>query len=862
MTRDNNDASTDDHSTHQSGRTPSASPICSPKWHALAAHQLGANVIPLKDFRPLSAYQDWLNRRQTRQDLDTLPWDKANGVALVNGFDGWRTLVTRGRQAEKILGALGLPEAYRWTIRYRDRIYICFRSASSRAASREDALDVIQRVLSDLLQTQHPRFELHWATTPTSLPPSRQQHDDHDPCEYLFGVPESRPAFLHFSTPDTVEASVTKSEAQAVSQNFVTTEKATPETESGKEEGNKAQTINSTSNFRGVAIEPAQWPDGPEKTPAQIRSLIGDVDEEERPGDRPAIPRRPDGPGLTDDAEAQTQRPDSAASESRGTEGSDNHLEGQDLEAGTAETDQEMSELESEKGEVAAKRSPDAVLLFSETLGRDVRAPYIPVPKAFRERVTEWNHLLKEHAGLMAFFQLVLFGRRDGERGGIVADQGTVRDSFGAKSWEDISAGALIGMYRKLVDENLDVLHWSRTQGRAREIKAHGTPRDIVEMAKQFMSAPEEFTEWVHLINGRSANALNRQAVAQQRADQIEAADPAIDPPPATRKVQRYLNGLPERAFTTVKKRVPDAVAEVRKRTDLFGDVEKRQAALSRLHLIREYPKPLYVPCDYSARLTSYGENQLLTLKRELRPPLYTERDVELDLSKAHLAILAKLGREAGLDVSTIERYLRGQRDGKFDIWDRLAGVIQVDNVEAARKAVKRIYAAVYGASPGELLRQVSNEYQDHTGSGVHPGFDPFHPLLKHELVREVSWVHLGLVQKIIRSRVMLDAAGRTLSLSDFSSRPNPAKSLLAYVASTYEIKLIEAAFDEAIQEEPWAAEKDNRRVRFRIWLLQYDGFTMRVKRARDMEKFVKQLQDAVSAQARELGIITSLDRA
>ena len=592
--------------------------------------------------------------------------------------------------------------------------------------------------------------------------------------------------------------------------------------------------------------------------------------------DRPStpLPLFPDGARHAVDAEAHSKSLDSENAESReaeppGNETSDNDTVGHnhvthDLEGGTVEASQADPELEVEESEAAVKSDEmlDAVLLFSETQGRSVSAPYVPVPKAFRERVAEWNRLLKEHAGLMAFFQLVLFGRRDGERGGIVADQGTVRDSFGAKSWEDISAGALIGMYRKLVDENLDVLHWSRTQGRAREIKAHGTPRDIVEMAKQFMSAPEEFTEWVHLINGRSANALNRQAVAQQRADQIEAADPAIDPPPATRKVQRYLNGLPERAFTTVKKRVPDAVAEVRKRTDLFGDVEKRQAALSRLHLIREYPKPLYVPCDYSARLTSYGENQLLTLKRELRPPLYTERDVELDLSKAHLAILAKLGREAGLDVSTIERYLRGQRDGKFDIWDRLAGVIQVDNVEAARKAVKRIYAAVYGASPGELLRQVSNEYQDHTGSGVHPGFDLFHPLLKHELVREVSWVHLGLVQKIIRSRVMLDAAGRTLSLSDFSSRPNPAKSLLAYVASTYEIKLIEAAFDEAIQEEPWAAEKDNRRVRFRIWLLQYDGFTMRVKRARDMEKFVKQLQDAVSAQARELGIITSLDRA
>jgi hypothetical protein len=581
--------------------------------------------------------------------------------------------------------------------------------------------------------------------------------------------------------------------------------------------------------------------------------------------DRPAIPRRPDDAPRTDDTEAQPEstgpedaEPEDAELRETPTTGDDSA--GHDREEGTTEANRANPAIEGE----AAKPSEmlDAVLLFGKTQARDVRAPYLPVPKAFRERVANWNPILKKHAGLMAFFQLVLFGHRAGERGGIVADQGTVRDSFGTKFWEDISAGTLIGMYRELVDENLDVLPWSRTGDLAREIKAHGTPRDIVEMAKRFLNAPDTVSDWVYLIDGRSANAPNRQAVARQRKEEIEAVEPAMDPPPATHKVQRYLNALPERAFTTVKDRVPHAIAETHRRTDLFGDPEKRRAALSRLHLIREYPKPLYVPCDYSARLTSYGENQLLTLKRELRPPLYTERDVELDLSKAHLAILAKLGLEAGLGVSTIERYLRDHRDGKFDLWDHLASTLQVDNAEAARKAMKRIYAAVYGASPGELLRQVSNEYHDNISSEVHPGFDPFRPLLKHELVRQVFQVQLGLMRKITESGEILDAAGRTLSRSDFLSRNNPAQSLLAYVASTYEMKLIEAAFDEAIKEERWAEEKAHRRVRFRIWLLQYDGFTMRVKRKRDKERFVKQVQDAVTARARKLGIITTLDRA
>jgi hypothetical protein len=360
------------------------------------------------------------------------------------------------------------------------------------------------------------------------------------------------------------------------------------------------------------------------------------------------------------------------------------------------------------------------------------------------------------------------------------------------------------------------------------------------------------------LIDGKAANDANRKAYTRQRINEADGYEPAIEPPPETSKIRSYLHGLAPQLFTSVTDRIPDAV-EIAQSASFFENERARSLAIAQLRQIEAFPKPIYKPGNYSARLYAYGENRLGNLKSGLRPALYGPKDVELDLSKAHLSSFAKKGRDTGLDVSAIDAYLKRHLDGQIDLWSELAATLRLDDSDAARKAAKKIYAAVYGGDEQEVLRQVSNEYADRARI-KHPGFDPFRALLNHPLVQAVMRARRRLLDRINHDGGMVDADGRFLELEDFKSRPNPDRSLMSYVASTYEIKLIGAAVDEALRELKWAEELDNRQPRFHIWLLQHDGFTMRATRQRDQKRMTERLQRVVAQKADEMGIITRLE--
>ena len=509
-----------------------------------------------------------------------------------------------------------------------------------------------------------------------------------------------------------------------------------------------------------------------------------------------------------------------------------------------------------------------ADVLLLETRDDTPSVPYVAVPKVLREKAIQWKPILGKHRGLLAFLQLTLFSQQAGKRGGTVADRFTVRDAFGVESWRDTPASALIAMYRIKIDPRLKVLPPIRKKNLAREIVAHGIPAELVEMADEFIHHPEQFDELVYLVNGMVANGATRRAIVETRINEAEGHDPAIEPPEAARKIQRYLHERSTLLFKSATERISDAMDFVNTHPDKFvgrdraAVEQKQQAAKSKLAQMRYFPKPIYALTDFSPRLRSHGENQLLTLKSAVRPVLYNaERDVELDLSKAHMAIVAKLAHDHGFDASVIVDYLKKQRAGTIDIWSELGRCTELEDQEAARKAVKRIYVGIYGGGWNEVLRQMSNEYADRT-SEPHPGFDPFRQVLRHPLGRAVMRVQRRLKGTIRKKKGLEGAYDRWYQLKDFQQRDNPMASLLSYVVNTYELALIEPAFDAAIDEDGWASEKSHRRPRFQIWLLQYDGFTMRVSRSGDVNRWVSHLQDVVAMRARELGIITSLERA
>jgi hypothetical protein len=465
--------------------------------------------------------------------------------------------------------------------------------------------------------------------------------------------------------------------------------------------------------------------------------------------------------------------------------------------------------------------------------------------------------LLKDHPGLMAYFQLAVFGVPAGHRGGVISDLSTVYDTFGVTATEKITGEQLIGMYRYFIQADIKVLSY-HSNGLAREIIEHPLPPDLAQMVNDYLTNPEDYNDLVYLIDGRTVNPTNRKAITRQRIEEAGLHEPVIQPPPETIQVQTYLHNISPKLFGTVKEHVPEAM-QIAREGDFFAKESERTSALARLQQICAFPAPIYKTADYSPRLYPYGENTVGNLRSELRPALYTERDVELDLSKAHLSALAKAAREDGIDASGIEEYLQRHMDGDIDLWSELTSVVDVEDKKAARKAVKRIYTAVYGGSEQTTFWEMSTEYADRA-QVEHPGYDPFRPTLEHPLGRSVMRVRERLLERIDDNGGMLDANGRFLHIEDFKECKNPDRSLMSYVATSYEIKLIAAAIDAAQQEKEWASKKENRRPRFQIWLLQHDGFTMRVRRRSDKERWIKHLQDAVAEKASELGITTRLE--
>jgi hypothetical protein len=52
------------------------------KWYF---NVLGISVVPLKTKKPLVKWSEWSHRQQTDVEFESLPWDKADGIALIGG---------------------------------------------------------------------------------------------------------------------------------------------------------------------------------------------------------------------------------------------------------------------------------------------------------------------------------------------------------------------------------------------------------------------------------------------------------------------------------------------------------------------------------------------------------------------------------------------------------------------------------------------------------------------------------------------------------------------------------------------------------------------------------------------------------
>lgn len=503
--------------------------------------------------------------------------------------------------------------------------------------------------------------------------------------------------------------------------------------------------------------------------------------------------------------------------------------------------------------------------------------PRVAVPAELRNRITEWRAVLAESEPLMAILQLILASdRRDEDADfdqpltGVPLWHELILAAFGYPSrqaaYKDgVNAGMLLELFCRFVDSDFAWTGYSEQNGKARLVKSHSIPEDIVEEAKEWMIGDKD---WELLISGKTANRDNFGPLREERRERVKEQKPLIEPPEYTRRIQGYLHDLDEvNTFSHGSHGAfrPDVIDEaISTLGEKLEDRQRKMQERMKLLRIRQYPMPLYPFCDRFPRLKADRWNQAMNLPSEILRCMYGTRDVELDLSKAHLGSYVPVAKREGLDVPILERYLHANLEDdtglleEGDLWLDLASYLDVEGPKKAkRKTVKRAYSIVYGKEEKGLPYQLLKEFAELTGHWEDTT-EPFEKVLSHPLMEELLQTRDEL-ERIINDRGGLDDAdGRFIPLDKWNGtkkKSNRWRGVMAYVNATYEQKLMAAPFEEARKEKE--REGNNR---FWIWLYQADGFTMRTRSDASSQRQIQRLQDAVAEKANELGVPTELE--
>lgn len=91
------------------------------KTYAIAYFEkFGFNVLPVKEKRPLIAWEEWQSKIQTIEDIEKMDWSNATGIGVIMGINNIRCFdidaIENPDLIKELLKDLGLPEDYRWLI--------------------------------------------------------------------------------------------------------------------------------------------------------------------------------------------------------------------------------------------------------------------------------------------------------------------------------------------------------------------------------------------------------------------------------------------------------------------------------------------------------------------------------------------------------------------------------------------------------------------------------------------------------------------------------------------------------------------------------------------------------------------------
>jgi hypothetical protein len=330
----------------------------------------------------------------------------------------------------------------------------------------------------------------------------------------------------------------------------------------------------------------------------------------------------------------------------------------------------------------------------------------------------------------------------------------------------------------------------------------------------------------------------SKSTVSRRRKSRIEALNEHAESFGATdfqKRLIRYLHGRHVRSFN-LKKTLPLAFEQVSQ----WDNENRRIQACAALQSLSIDPFPKYRPThkpNGTVRLVQVGYS-LMGIETGLRR-LLTPDWIELDLSSAHLAIAAK---DWGID--SIREYLEPQNGEHKKIWDDLYHFTQAKKHGLPKRIAKKVfkkglYASVYGALRSTVEKEMETEYlsTDERPADALPG-DMIGLFFQHEVIATLFSSRDEQLAQIKKNKGAEDVYGRRVRLKTGAQE---ATSVLAIVAQSREMRLLEPAVEYAIKED-----KGKGRTDFQILLWQHDGFSFRPRRKRDEALFIRRLADRV----------------
>jgi hypothetical protein len=159
---------------------------------ALYLRNYGFNVIPVIGKIPIGSWKQYQDRLITFEEMESFPWDRATGIAVINGVGGIRNLDIDLMGDESILteclSLMGLPSDYPWVERSGFGSHIFF------VCPDNPELTVEKRIVAD---GRADHFEKRWSDCYTVIAPS-VHYDKQEPPQptgkmyrWLYGIPTS-----------------------------------------------------------------------------------------------------------------------------------------------------------------------------------------------------------------------------------------------------------------------------------------------------------------------------------------------------------------------------------------------------------------------------------------------------------------------------------------------------------------------------------------------------------------------------------------------------------------------------------------------------------------------------------------------